>query len=74
MSAIASEKIKHICEGVWRDRTAILGGSGIVSGEDALVGAAYWRLCKAGYEPGESMEELAPFLRELLRQYRTEDK
>lgn len=73
MSAIASEKIKSICDGVWRDRAAIVGGAGILGSEDALVGAAYWRLCKAGYEPGESLEDCAPFLRELLRQYRAEE-
>jgi hypothetical protein len=73
MSILGSEKIRQICEGVWRDREVILGGSGqYFSGEEALVGAAYWRLCKAGHLPGASLTEYAPHLRELLRQYRAE--
>jgi hypothetical protein len=43
-----------------------------LSGEDALVGAVYWRLCKAGRQPGESIADCAPFLRELVRRYRAE--
>ena len=72
MSVMASERIKQICDGVWRDRAAILDGRGVLSGEDALVGAAYWRLCEAGRRPGESIADCAPFFRELLRQYRVE--
>jgi hypothetical protein len=72
MSVLGSEKMKQICEGVWRDRANILSGRGVFSGEEALVGAAYWRLCKAGRMPGESIGDCAPFLRELLRQYRAE--
>lgn len=72
MSVIASERIKQICDGVWRDRAVILGGRGVLSGEDALVGAAYWRLCEAGRGPDESIADCAPFFRELLRQYRVE--
>jgi len=72
MSLIASERIKQICDGVWRDRTAILGARGDFSAEDALVGAAYWRLCEAGRRPGESIADCAPFFRELVRQYRVE--
>ena len=72
MSVTATERIRQICDGVWRDRAAILGGRGVLSGEDALVGAAYWRLCEAGRRPGESIADCAPFFRELLRQYRVE--
>ena len=72
MSLMASERIKQICDGVWRDRTAILGARGDFSAEDALVGAAYWRLCEAGRRPGESIADCAPFFRELVRQYRVE--
>lgn len=72
MSVMASERIKQICDGVWRDRAFILGGRGVLSGEDALVGAAYWRLCEAGHRPGESIAGCAPFFTELLRQYRVE--
>ena len=72
MSILAPERIKQICDGVWRDRAAILGGRGVLSGEDALVGAAYWRLREAGRGPGESIADCAPFFRELIRQYRVE--
>jgi hypothetical protein len=72
MSALASEKIKQICDGVWHDRAAILGGRGVLRAEDALVGAAYWRLCEAGREPFGGIEDCAPFLREIVRQYRAE--
>ena len=69
---ITSEKIEQVCEGVWRDRAAILGARGATSGEEALVGAAYWRLCKAGRSPGQSLADCAPYLRELMRRYRAE--
>ena len=72
MGVITPEKIRQICEGVWRDRAAILTMRGVLSGEDALVAAAYWRLCKAGREPGESIADCAPSLRELVRRYRAE--
>jgi hypothetical protein len=72
MSILAPARIKQICDGVWRDRAAILGVRGLLSGEDALVGAAYWRLCEAGRWPGESIADCAPFFRELVRQYRVE--
>ena len=68
----AADEIEQVCDGVWRDRDAILSGRGVASGEDALVRAAYWRLCKAGRAPGESIEDCAPFLRELVRRYRAE--
>ena len=72
MNIIDSEKIRRICEGVWSDRVAILAGRGILSGEATLARALYWRLCKAGRKPGESIEDCAPQLRELVRQYRDE--
>lgn len=72
MNTIGPEKIKQICDGVWRDRASLLTARDVLSGEDALVGAAYWRLCKAGRRPGESIADCAPFLRELVRQYRAE--
>lgn len=72
VSTLDSEKIKEICEGVWRDRTAILSTRGVVSGESLLTQAVYWRLCKAGLKPGESIEDCAPYLRQLVRQYRAE--
>jgi hypothetical protein len=71
-SIIDSEKIKQICDGVWHDRASILAMRGILSGEAALARAVYWRLCKAGRKPGESIEDCAPFLRELVQQYRDE--
>ena len=72
MNVMAAEKIKQICDGVWHDRAAILRGRGALSGEDALIQALYWRLCKAVRKLGESTEDCAPFLRELVRQYRAE--
>ena len=56
MSAINAEEFRQICDGVWRDRDDILAGRGILRGEAALVRAVYWRLCKAGGEPGKSIE------------------
>ena len=72
MNTIDSEKLKQICDGVWRDRTSILAARGTLSDEAALAQALYWRLCKAGRKPGESIEDCVPFLSELVRQYRDE--
>ena len=72
MSIIASTKIKQICDGVWRDRASILTARGVMSAESALARAVYWRLCKVGHKSAESMEDCAPFLRELAQQYRDE--
>ena len=69
---VSAEKIKQVCDGVWSDRASILAARGVTSGEEALVGAAYWRLCKAGRSPGNSIADCAPFLRELMRRYRAE--
>lgn len=72
MSIIDSEKIRQICHSVWLDRATILAGRGILSGEATLTRAVYWRLCKAGLKPGESIEGCALHLRELVQQYRDE--
>lgn len=72
MNVMTTDTIRRICDGVWRDRVAILDGRGAISGEDALIGAMYWRLCKAGHKPGESIADCAPFLRRLVHQYRAE--
>jgi hypothetical protein len=72
MNGIDSKKIRQICDGVWRDRVSILAGRGILSGETTLARAVYWRLCKEGRQPGESMADCAPHLRKLLQQYRNE--
>jgi hypothetical protein len=53
MSANKSERFKRICDGVWRDRDAILTRRGGLSGEAALVRAVYWRLCNAWGEPSQ---------------------
>lgn len=71
-SDVTAEKIRQVCDGVWRDRAVILETRGFTSGEEALVGAAYWRLCNAGRSPGSSIADCAPFLRELIRRYRAE--
>jgi len=56
MTTINSEQFGEICNGVWRDRAAVLRGSGLLSGEATLVRAVFWRLCKAGVEPTGSAE------------------
>ncbi|HMH43004.1 MAG TPA: hypothetical protein VK557_05940 [Pyrinomonadaceae bacterium] len=48
MKTINSEQFRELCETVWRDREAVLGGQGRLSGEATLVRAVFWRLCKAG--------------------------
>src|SRR5580765_587246 len=48
MATINSEQFGEICNGVWRDREAVLSGRGSLSGEATLVRAVFWRLCKAG--------------------------
>ena len=60
MSVMNSENFKQICNGVWRDRAAILTGRGNLRGEAALVRAVYWRLRKAGGGPGENIEICDP--------------
>lgn len=72
LTEVTADKIKQVCDDVWRDRAVILGARGVTSGEEALVGAAYWRLCNAGRRPGSSIADCAPFLRELIRRYRAE--
>lgn len=57
MSAINSAAFEQICDGVWRDRATILKGRGSLSGEVALLRAVYWRLCKAGSESGQSIND-----------------
>ena len=48
MNTINSAQFGEICNGVWRDRAAVLRGRGLLSGEATLVRAVFWRLCKAG--------------------------
>lgn len=50
MSTISAAQFTEICELVWKDRVAVLGGSGQLSGEATLVRAVFWRLCKAGIQ------------------------
>jgi hypothetical protein len=56
MSTISSEQFGELCDAVWRDREAVLGGRGSLSGEAALVRAVFWRLCKAGINPKGSAD------------------
>lgn len=56
MTTINSEQFGEICDGVWRDRAAVLRGRGLLSGEATLVRAVFWRLCKAGVKPAGSAE------------------
>jgi hypothetical protein len=72
MSLMDSKKVQQICDDVWRDRAAILTDRGVLSGEAALVRAVYWRLCKMGDRPTQSSDDYAPFIEELVRQYRDE--
>lgn len=71
MKATNSEKCKQICREVWLDRANILTGRGGISGETALVRAVYWRLCKTGDEPEQSLADI-PFIKELVQQYKDE--
>jgi hypothetical protein len=71
MSTADSEKLKRICNDVWRDRADILSDCGVLSGETALLRAVYWRLCKVGDAPDQRIND-APLLKELVRQYRDE--
>ena len=48
MPTITAAEFQDICTGVWGDRTAVLAGRGVLSGEVALLRAVYWRLCKGG--------------------------
>ena len=72
MSTINAEGFGQICDGVWRDRAAILFWRGVLSGEAALVRAAHRRLSEAGDDPGQRVDDYAPSLRKLVRQYRDE--
>jgi hypothetical protein len=74
MSAVKAETLRQICDGVWRDRAGILFWRGLLSGEDALMRAVYWRLCKTGAEPDASGNGYAPVLQEFVEQYRNEAK
>ncbi len=56
MTKINSEQFGEICNGVWRDRAAVLTGRGLLSGEATLVRAVFWRLCKAGVNSTGSVE------------------
>lgn len=71
MSATNSEKCRQICREVWQDRANILVDCSGLSGEAALVRAVYWRLCKTGDEPEQSLAD-TPLLKELVQQYRDE--
>ena len=57
MTTINSEQFGEICNGVWRDRAAVLRGRGLLSGEATLVRAVFWRLCKAGLKPTRRAED-----------------
>ena len=56
MATINSEQFGEICDAVWRDREAVLGGRGSLSGEATLVRAVFWRLCKLGINPKGSAD------------------
>lgn len=71
MSATNSEKCRQICHEVWLDRANILVDCSGLSGEAALVRAVYWRLCKTGDEPEQSLAD-NPLLKALVQQYRDE--
>lgn len=68
MSTINAEEFGQICDGVWRDRAAILSGRGGLSDEAALVRAVYWRLCKAGGDPGQNIDDHTLLLKKLVQQ------
>lgn len=71
MSATNSERCRQVCREVWLDRANILVDCSGLSGEAALVRAVYWRLCKTGDEPEQSLAD-TPLLKALVQQYRDE--
>jgi hypothetical protein len=56
MTTINSERFAAICSKVWLDRSAVLAGRGLLSGEVALVRAVYWRLRNTTALPANSIE------------------
>ena len=72
MSLINAEKLGQICDDVWRDRAAILSRCGLLNYEEALARALYWRICKAGGDPGHDVSAYAGMLDELVRRCRDE--
>jgi len=56
MTTINPERFAEICSKVWQDRSAVLAGRGLVSGEVALVRAVYWRLRNSAALPANSTE------------------
>lgn len=65
MSTISEEKLGQICDDVWRDRAAILSRCAGLDEEDALARALYWRICKAGGDPGRDVSDYARLLDKL---------
>ena len=55
-TTINSERFAEICSKVWLDRSAVLTGRGLLSGEGALVRAVYWRLRNLAALPENSTE------------------
>ena len=55
-TTINSERFEEICSKVWEDRSTVLTGRGLLSGEAALVRAVYWRLRKSAPLPANSTE------------------
>ena len=55
-TTIDSERFEEICSKVWEDRSTVLTGRGLLSGEAALVRAVYWRLRKSAPLPANSIE------------------
>ena len=68
MGSDKSEKFKRVCDGVWRDRDAILSRRGRLSGEAALMRAVYWRLCKAWGGSGQGTDGC--YTEQILLDYR----
>jgi len=72
MSTLSAEKFGQLCDDVWRDRAGILSRRGVLSDEDALVRAVYWRIRKAGGEPDRNIASHSTLLAELVRRCRDE--
>ena len=56
MARINSAQFEEICTGVWNDRSEVLSGRGLLTGEAALLRAVYWRLFKVGVRPADGPE------------------
>ena len=56
ITTINQKRVAEICNPVWLDRSAVLTGRGLLSGEGAMVRAVYWRLHNLAALPANGAE------------------